>query len=156
MISSKNGWLWCLVLLTVACVPQRKYLETTAKLNAYEAENANLKARAETAETKLNEFDNKYALIERKANALASDTAVLGSSLRILRSQYDKINALNNELLQKTNSILSGSEQEQAVLMAELGTARQALQAKEDALKELETALALREGELEDREAKLA
>src|SRR5690554_2120340 len=142
-------------LIMTSCVPHRKFTDIQTKQEACEAENKQLRAQVESFETRMNEFDSKYNVAERKIDALKSDTAVMGNSLRILRKQYDKINALNDELLNKTASLHAGSEQENRNLMAELETVRVALQKKEDSLNDLETALNAKEDELQDREEKL-
>lgn len=138
-----------------SCVPNRQFTDVKNKQEACEAENKQLRANAESFETRLNEFDSKFTVAERKIDALRSDTAVMGSSLRILRKQYDKINALNDQLLSKTASLHAGSEREKSTLMTELEGVRETLQAKEDALNELQAALNEQEAELEDREQKL-
>jgi len=145
-----------LVIFMASCVPHRQYTDVLQKQETCEAENVRMKSQLESLQTDVNEFNSKYDLATRKLDALRSDTAVMGSSLRILRNQYDKINALNNELLSKTNALKSGSEQENAVLMGELNQARIELQAKEDALNALDAALKTREVELKDREETLA
>ncbi len=145
-----------LVIVMASCVPHRQYTDVLQKQETCEAENVRMKSQLESLQTDVNEFNSKYDLATRKLDALRSDTAVMGSSLRILRNQYDKINALNNELLSKTNALKSGSEQENAVLMGELNQARIELQAKEDALNALDAALKTREVELKDREETLA
>lgn len=142
-------------LIIASCVPHRQFTDVKAKQEACEAENKQLRAQVENFETRMNEFDSKYNVAERKIDALKSDTAVMGNSLRILRKQYDKINALNDELLNKSASLHAGSEQENKNLMTELEAVRVALQKKEDSLNELETALNAKEVELQDREEKL-
>lgn len=138
-----------------SCVPNRKFVDVSDKLQSCERENEQLKRSNEELQTEVNEFNSKYEVAERKIDALKSDTAVLGNSLRILRKQYDKINALNDQLLSKTTSLREGTEQEKRTLMAELDNTRLALQEKEDALNELEAALNMKEEELMEREMKL-
>lgn len=138
-----------------SCVPHRKFTDVQQKQETAEAENKQLRANVEGLETRLNEFDSKYTVAEKKIDALKSDTAVMGNSLRILRKQYDKINTLNDELLSKSASLHAGSEREKSNLMTELEELRVTLQTKEDALNELESALNLKEDELQDREQKL-
>lgn len=131
-------------------------MEVSQKQEDCERENEQLRTQNEQLSTQVNEFDTKYNVSLRKIDALKSDTAVLGNSLRILRKQYDKINSLNDQLLSKTASLREGTEAEKQTLMAELETVRLALQEKEDALNELEVALNLKETELVEREEKLA
>lgn len=130
-------------------------MEVSSKKDACELENEELKRKNQELSTQANEFDSKLAVADRKINALKSDTAVLGNSLRILRKQYDKINALNDQLLTKTATLREGTEAEKQTLMAELETIRLSLQEKEDALNDLETALNEKEMELQEREKKL-
>ncbi len=148
--------LFILAIITlVSCVPNRKFMDVAQKQEACERENEQLRLQNEKLSTDLNEFDTKYNVSERKIDALKSDTAVMGNSLRILRKQYDKINALNDQLLSKTASLREGTEAEKQTLMAELETVRLSLLEKEDALNQLETALNTKEEELLEREAKL-
>lgn len=138
-----------------SCVPHQKYLETANRQEACEAENKQMKARMADLETQVNEFDTKYEVSQRRLKALQSDTAVLGTSLRILRSQYDRINELNDQILNKSASLNEGTEAEKRTLMVELEAVRVSLQNKEDSLNELEEALNAKEEELKDREEKL-
>lgn len=140
----------------VSCVPQRKFMDVSEKQRICEEENKALKNEAQLLRTKVGENESKIAVNDRKIDALVSDTSVLGTSLRILRSQYDKINALNDELLKKSSSIRQGTEEEKQTLMGELEQVRIALQEKENALNELQTALDLKEEELIEREQNLA
>ena len=142
-------------LIITSCVPHRQFSDVQAKQEACETENKLLRAEVENFETRMTEFDSKYNVAERKIDALKSDTAVMGNSLRILRKQYDKINTLNDELLNKSASLHAGSEQENKNLMTELEKVRVALQAKEDTLNKMEADLNKKEAELQDREGKL-
>jgi len=143
------------ILILASCVPNRKFMEVSQKQEECERENEQLRLENERLSTDINEFDTKYNVAERKIDALKSDTSVMGNSLRILRKQYDKINALNDQLLSKTASLREGTEAEKKTLMAELEAVRLSLLEKEDALNQLETALNTKEEELLEREAKL-
>ena len=145
----------CVATVLYSCVPHRQFTDIKAKQEACEAENKQLRTNSESYETRLNEADSKYTVAEKKIDALKSDTAVMGNSLRILRKQYDKINTLNDELLSKSASLHAGTEREKGSLMTELDEVRVKLQAKEDALNKLESALNSKEEELQDREQKL-
>lgn len=141
--------------LLQSCVPHKKFLDVSERQAECEEENKRMNEAMMALQTEVNEFDTKYEVSERRIKALQSDTSVLGTSLRILRSQYDKINELNDELLNKTASLREGSEAEKQNLMLELDQVRLSLQNKEDALNELEIALNSKEEELQDRETKL-
>lgn len=141
--------------IVVSCVPNRKFMDVSQKQEECEKENEQLRKENERLSTDVNEFSTKMSVADRKIDALKSDTAVMGNSLRILRKQYDKINALNDQLLSKSASLREGAENEKKVLMAELEATRLSLLEKEDALNQLETTLNLKEEELIEREAKL-
>ncbi|MGB6037610.1 MAG: OmpA family protein [Cryomorphaceae bacterium] len=153
--SSRIVFFLLAIIFLVSCVPNRKFMDVSQKQEQAERENEQLRKENEQLSTEVNEFNTKYSVAERKIDALKSDTAVLGNSLRILRKQYDKINLLNDQLLSKTSSLREGTEAEKKTLMAELEMVRQSLLEKEDALNELETALNTKEVELMEREAKL-
>ncbi len=144
-----------LLILISSCVPNRKFIDVQKAKEACEAENKQMRATTEEYETKANEIQSKFDVAQRRLDALRSDTSVMGSSIRILRKQYDKINALNEQLLNKTASLNEGTEQEKRNLMTELDQVRLNLQAKEDALNQLEATLGAKQAELEDREEKL-
>jgi len=142
-------------LLFQSCVPHQKFADTSAKLENCEEENKQFKKELESLQTEANEFESRINVAERKISALESDTAVLGTSLRILRNQFDNLNALNNELIDKTNSLRAGTEEEKQNLMTELDQVRINLQEKEDALNQLEEALNIKEQEILERERAL-
>lgn len=147
--------VFVLGLLFQSCVPHQKFADASAKLENCEEENQRFKKDLEALQTEANEFESRINVAERKISALQSDTAVLGTSLRILRNQFDNLNALNNELINKTNSLRAGTEEEKQNLMVELDQVRINLQKKEDALNELEEALNVKEQEILERERAL-
>jgi len=147
--------VFVLGLLFQSCVPHQKFADANAKLENCEEENKRFKQDLEALQTEANEFESRINVAERKISALESDTAVLGTSLRILRNQFDNLNALNNELIDKTNSLRAGTEEEKQNLMVELDQVRINLQKKEDALNELEVALNAKEQEILERERAL-
>jgi chemotaxis protein MotB len=135
--------------LLAACVPARKYEELNNRYKAgQESESAAL-AKAQQAEAALKDQQVTMEDLTRRKEMLERDTMTLGTSLRRLTTQYDKINALNNELLDKYNALVAGGNSENRKLLTDLEANRLKLQNKEDSL----TVLA---GSLKDREAKLA
>ena len=147
--------LGLILILFSSCVPNRQFMDVKKAKEACEAENKQMRAASEEYETKFNEIQSKFDVSERRIDALKSDTAVMGNSIRILRKQYDKINSLNEQLLNKTSSLRAGTEEEKQNLMTELDQVRINLQAKEDALNELQKSLDAKQEELRDREEKL-
>lgn len=132
-----------------ACVPSRKYEELNTRFKAAQESESAALARAQQAEADLLDQQTTLEDLKRKRDMLERDTLTLGTSLRQMTSQYDKINSLNNELLEKYNKLLAGGSAENRKLLSDLEANRLALQNKEDSLGVLAKSLA-------DREAKLA
>lgn len=142
-----------LPLLTVAalaaCVPARKYEELNERYKAMQASESAALAKAQQADASLKDQQVTLEDLRRRKEMLERDTLTLGTSLRSMTMQYDKINQLNNELLSKYNELVSGGNAENRKLLTDLEANRLKLQNKEDSLSVLA-------GSLRDREAKLA
>ncbi len=130
-----------LLLIIGGCVPQKKYQELESKYDTCEEKRAELRSRAQELETKAKELESRVKELKERNKALKADTSVLGSSLRKMRKQYDKINALNDELLEKNKALREGQERENQKLMRQLEETKTSLQEKEDDLRELEARL---------------
>jgi chemotaxis protein MotB len=151
-----------LCLTIVSCVPARKFQETQAKQEQCAEDLRAEKAKSQDLEAENNELKSNMELANRTNGQLSKDTLVLGDALRRMRSQYDKINSLNDELLKKHALLQKGSMEANSKLMAELDQTRVDLQKKEDVLNKLEEELATKQAnmdrlstELVSREAKV-
>jgi chemotaxis protein MotB len=142
--------------LFVACVPARKFEEEKAKVQSMQAEVDAANAKARDAESKLAEFESTVEEDRKRIARLQQDTAMLGTSLRQMTGQYDKINNLNNELLEKYNKLLSGQGSENRKLLSDLEALRLDLMSREDTLVALSRQMSEKQAELADREARLA
>ena len=151
MTASRNILqLSLLTLLTLgACVPSRKYEELDTRYKAMQESERAALAKAQQAEAAMKDQQVHLDDLVRRRDMLERDTLTLGTSLRHMTTQYDKINALNNELLDKYNTLLAGGNSENRKLLTDLEANRLKLQNKEDSLGTLATSL-------KDREAKLA
>ncbi len=147
-----------IVILSVfaACVPARKHQELSDRYSTMQAESEANLAKATAAEAKANEL--QATLDERKlrSDRLQNDTMVLGTSLRTMTGQYDRINKLNNELLEKYNMLLAGDRSENRKLLTDLETMRLNLQTKEDSLTKLSARIGEKQAQLAEREATLS
>lgn len=135
--------------LLAACVPARKYEELNARYKAMQDSESAALAKAQQADATLKDQDMTVQDLSRRKEMLERDTLTLGTSLRRLTTQYDKINTLNNELLDKYNALVAGGNKENRKLLTDLEANRLMLQNKEDSLNVLASSL-------KDREAKLA
>ena len=144
------------ISLFVACVPARKYEEANNRAKAMQAEVDAANARARDAQAGLEEIVARDAASTKRVNELMRDTTVLGTSLRQMTTQYDKINSLNNELLDKYNKLLAGDRSENRKLVTDLEALRLELMNKEDSLNALAKRVNDKQAALEQREATLA
>lgn len=142
--------------LLSACVPARKYEEEKAKATAMQAEVDAATTKARDAQAAYDELRSSSQENEKRLVRLQQDTSVLGTSLRQMTVQYDKINTLNNELLDKYNKLLAGDRSENRQLVTDLEAMRLVLQNKEDSLNALAKRVGEKQAALADREAKLA
>jgi len=137
-------------LILFSCVPQRRYLEAKQKKMECEQTSKLYKDQLRKDTIKIAEMTAQAQKMTKEITALKKDTTLLGNSLRKLTKQYDKIDALNDELLrkQKMRSVQDAAEIQK--LLADLQKAKEDLQTKEDALKELEKALNLKKKNLDE------
>lgn len=133
--------LWALALIAVSCVPQRKLEETEAKLTDCETSLSAAKKSGQECEAALAEAKEKIAKEEKELLGLQRDTSTIGNNLRLLSSKYDKLNMVNDQLLDKYNRMLIGSEKDNAALSGKLQMTQEQLLKKEDELKALELRL---------------
>ncbi|MCB9178925.1 MAG: OmpA family protein [Flavobacteriales bacterium] len=127
----------------VSCVPARKYEEEKQRATTLQQEADAAIRKALDVQTSYDEQAAKLADQTKRVSELERDTTVLGTSLRKMTVQYDKINTLNDELLNKYNALLAGSTGENRKLLTDLEAMRLDLQNKEDSV----NALAKRVGE---------
>ena len=143
-------------LLLIGCVPARKYEESQAKLAAMKANEANALTNAEQATASLAELTAQHEALDAQMRTLQADTAKLGSEHRLFVHKYDKLNELNNELLDKYAKLMDGDRSENRKLLTDLESVRLNLMGKEDSLEGLGLSLAEREAKLAELQAELA
>lgn len=152
-----------ITLALTSCVPQKLLENEQEKRKSCEAELATLKTTAQDCDSKLAEANKQLAENQRDLMNLKKDTAMLGVSYRTTSSKYDKLNQINDQLLDKYNRLLEGNLKDTKKISTELQTTQEQLLKKQDDLKLLEAQLnnqktqldALSE-ELKKREARVA
>lgn len=134
-----------IILLVISafysCVPQRKLEEEQAKRKSCDTELSALKISNQECETKLTEATKNLADELKQIAALQKDTALLGSSFRTYSSKYNKLNQINEQLLDKYNNLLTGNIADTKKLSSELQLTQNQLLKKQDELKQLEIQL---------------
>ena len=143
------------LFLLASCVPQRLMEETKSKLSTCETESAALRKSNQENEAKLSELTEKMTKEEKELAGLQRDTAIMGTNLRLLQNKYDKLNSVNDQLLDKYNKMLAGSEKDNAKLSGQLQLTQEQLLRKEDELKALEARLNKQQQELDALSAEL-
>lgn len=141
--------------IATSCVPGRQFEEVKAQRDKLLAEQEALRTSSKSATETTKDLEVKVENLTRKVNMLEEDTAMMGMSTRRLRSQYDKLLALNNELLEKSDRARSGTEAERRQLLIELDQVRTELEMKKDRLDKLESELNAKEKDLQKREAEI-
>jgi chemotaxis protein MotB len=145
-----------LSITLMACVPARKFQESENKVRAMQAEVDASNARARDAQSAMDEMKARDEANTKRVGELMRDTTVLGGSLRQMTVQYDKINLLNNELLDKYSKLMAGDRSENRKLLTDLEAVRLDLMNKEDSLSALALEISAKQAALADREALLA
>lgn len=143
------------ILCMVSCVPQRKLEEEQAKRANCEKDLAALKASGQDCDTKLTEAMKQIADQTKSIVGLQKDTSITGTSYRNLTAKYDKLNQINEQLLDKYNRLLEGNLADTKKLSGELQLTQEQLLKKQDELKRLEAELNAKQKNLEDLTAEL-
>jgi chemotaxis protein MotB len=142
--------LYILLAATVfSCIPARQVEEIKTKYEKCDSERQALSSENMTLETTNNELKAYNEKLLKAQTSLIKDTTVLGTSLRKMTKQYDKINELNDELLRKQADLTKGSENENRKLLQELQLLQLDLQKREDQLKDAEMELGIKKLKLE-------
>ena len=137
-VGIKTGVAIAIAVGIVSCVPQRKYAELEASKTQTQQENSELQKKNDALSAENKEKGTTIETQGKQLNKLSEDTTTYGKEYRRLRTMYDKVNDLNNELLNKNAMLLSNSQAENKKLLKDLEHAQEVLQAKEDSLYKLE------------------
>lgn len=163
----KNALKYSIVLLLtsgiLSCVPQRKLEEEQAKRGNCEKELAALKTSSQDCDTKLTEVATKLKEEEKIISGLERDTSIVGTNYHNLTSKYDKLNQINEQLIDKYNRMLEGNISDTKKISGELQLTQEQVLKKQDELKQLEAQLNAQKKnldeltlELQKREARVA
>ncbi len=133
-----------------SCVPQKLLEEKEEKLKQCESELSATKKSSQDNEAKLAELKEQAGNDKKTLEALRRDTMLNGANLRNLVSKYDKLNLLNEQLLDRLNKLLSGTEKDNARLSGDLQMTTEQLLRKQDELRALEAKLNLQKNDLDN------
>jgi chemotaxis protein MotB len=143
------------VVFLGACVPAKKYKDLVEREKKCSEELAQFKTSSLDFEGKAKELEARYDVVKKEVSKLKADTSSIGTTYRILQTQYDKM-ALQNESLEKAfDKLRIAGSKETAILQAELEGKNIELQRKEDALLVLDSELKSKEQLLAEREQRV-
>jgi chemotaxis protein MotB len=138
-----------------ACVPARLLDENKAKLKTCQDESVDAKKGRQDAESKLADLKEQSVKDQKALEGLKRDTAITGSNYRNLTQKYDKLDVLNNQLMDRLNKMLAMGEKDNAKLSGDLQMTQEQLLKKQDELKLLEAQLIIQKKQLDDTAALL-
>lgn len=138
-----------LIITMAACVPARLMDETKGKLDACDKELTALKKSCAENEAKLAELKEQEEKEAKALQGLQRDTSVTGSSYRNLTAKYDKLNAINEQLMNRLDKLIAGNEKDNAKLTGDLQYTQEQLLKKQDELNGLEIRLKKQQAELD-------
>lgn len=143
------------VVFLGACVPAKKYKDLVEREKKCSEELAQFKTSSLDFEGKAKELEARYDVVKKEVSKLKADTSSIGTTYRILQTQYDKM-AIQNESLEKAfDKLRIAGSKETAILQAELEGKNIELQRKEDALLVLDSELKSKEQLLAEREQRV-
>lgn len=131
-------------------MPVRQYQDMKSRSEKCAEERDFLKNQNKEVTEKSAETDLNLLKIQKQLDAVRLDTFTLGTSLRKMTSQYDKINELNDELMKKLKLKNVESADEAQKLLVQLQQLQEMLQKKEDDLKKMEKDLNLKKANLDE------
>lgn len=144
-----------LSLAVVSCVPAKKYKDLVEREKLCSEELAKFKNSSLDYEGKAKDLQVRFDVIQKEVGVLKKDTAELGSALRLLKVDYNKLLIENDDLQTKYDKFRVTGARETAGLQSDLETKNLELQRKEDALLELDAELNRKSKLLEEREKRV-
>ncbi len=150
MSITKNIFYVTALIGAISCVPSRLLEESKAKLNSCETELATLKKTSQENDAKLTAVKEQSGKDQKAIEQLKKDTATVGGNYRALSSKHEKLNTINEQLMDRYNKLLSGTEKDNAKLSSSLQSTTEELLRKKDELKTLETQLNKQKSDLDN------
>jgi len=148
--------LFAIILFSLSsCVPGKQFNALELEASELKAENDRLKKVNAEQEQEMFEMIGAIEDMNKRMYALEDDTTLYGNSIRKLRNQYDKINDLNEEMMDKQAKLMSSNAKEKETLLTSLNATEAELQQKEAELNQLAGVLNEKSAELADREMRV-
>ncbi len=142
---------FCLLIVfaLASCVPARLLDESKDREKKCGEELAAIKKSSQENDVALAELKERQAKASKSLEGLLRDTTLSGINFRNISSRYDKINTLNEQLMDRLNKLVSGVEKDNAKLSGDLQMTTEQLLRKQDELKALEARLNQQKADLD-------
>lgn len=144
-----------LAVALISCVPQRLLEEEQGKRKSCEDELSSIKAKHAEYEAQNKEMKITLTDATDRLDKLQKDTALVGSSYRLMAQKYNKLNAVNEQLLDKYNKMMDININDTKKISTELQATQESLLKKQDELKVLEGNLNDKQKSLDQLKAEL-
>ncbi len=141
--------------LVSSCVPPKKFQDLKAKQEQCEEERQRLLTENRRLTTDNEELNAQSAKLKREIDRMVDDTASIGKSYRTARADYDRLRAMNDELLAKQGALRQQGTEENRKLLETLQATQLDLQRREDELRKLEAELNRKKQNLDELSAAL-
>jgi len=139
-----------IIIFSASCVPGKKFrtLQDTSKL--YLNERDALKTENIDLSMNIKELEAKTALLEKEASTMKQDLLSAKNERDKTKEEYNKLLGQVNDLQNAQEDLIKGNVKETRKLLAELQTAQENLQKKEDLLRQLEQNLDIKKASLDE------
>lgn len=144
-----------LSLVLVSCVPAKKYKDLVAREKLCSEELEKYKNSSIEFEGKYKDLETRHVVAKKEIAELVADTTDLGSKLRMLQIQYDKMVDENDVLQNKFDRLRLSGAKETATLQSDLESKNLELQRQLDAYMAVEAELAAKSKLLAEREQRV-
>lgn len=149
------GWAAVMIGLMPSCMPPNQANELKEKYAQVQQENADLLGANESLTSDLNEAKAKIDLLNKEMVGTQEEKENLKQALERVQYEFDQLREINEELMNQSNRLSSGSEAENRKMMAELMVLQEQLQSKEDSLLILQSDLNKQQNHLNALDAEL-
>lgn len=137
------------------CVTAKQFEELQTACDIIDKENTELRLSSQDSDIELTELKGQVKTCSEAREALAADTARMGADLAYAQTEIARLRDLNKAVEDQSGGRLAKLIEENKVLLEDVGLMMKDLQAREDALLELEADLAERTADLALRSARV-
>lgn len=157
MIKRASIGIVTLILVAIAwsCVPKRQFLELEMKTDRTFHDRDSLKSINAQLTVEKTELQSELDLTKQQVHSSRNELANQLDSIRLYRSQYNLMQALNNDLTTRLDAMVKGVENENKQMLSELHELREDLHKREENLNKVRDSLGIERNNLNLMSARL-